>query len=488
MKIKQEHGLLAAIFIISLAIRLVIAFNDPNFTYDAYFKIRQIENIRTGVFPNYHDPLFYTSHIFLPLSEYFLAIMSLIFPLQYTLKIIPNLVAASTCIVGYMLATTVTGDKRAALFSAMGIAFVPIFFFKTVNSLSEYAFSVPLILFMLHLLTKIDKGKNLYTFVIGLFVISLLHSTAAIFVLGLCIYILLLYILEIRQSRKELELVLFSTIFNLWILFLFYKQPLLDHGLAILGILRGQESFNILQAMYYIGFLTLPFGAIMIYKNIFEQKRKEVHAPIAMSIAIIMLLVLNIIPLDDGLMLLGIFFALLSGEVYMGLFDYIRKTKISHTWPVLLFATLMVFAVTSAAPVLFYHQIFHDNEPTQNEVDSFNWISSNTPEDSVVFSDIKEGNLVSANSKRQNVADDNLFPSTDFAERKEDVELIYSTKSIVAAIEAMQKYNVSHLVITRRALLNRNLTKIDFYSPRCFELIYSNVDADIYRSLCRVNT
>ncbi|MBT5924272.1 hypothetical protein HOH30_00940, partial [Candidatus Woesearchaeota archaeon] len=66
---RKHKYIITAIFCITLITRLVLAFTVPNFTYDSYFHIEQVNHITENGFPQYNDPLSYGGRqlFFLPL-------------------------------------------------------------------------------------------------------------------------------------------------------------------------------------------------------------------------------------------------------------------------------------------------------------------------------------------------------------------------------------------------------------------------------------
>ena len=87
MEIKEKQWLLI-IFIVILVTRLILAFSTPNFTYDSYFHLRQVEEIKETGLPNYQDELSYGGRVlrFLPLFHYTMAFLSMMIPLEIIAK------------------------------------------------------------------------------------------------------------------------------------------------------------------------------------------------------------------------------------------------------------------------------------------------------------------------------------------------------------------------------------------------------------------
>ncbi len=492
MKIRRETVILFAIFVAVFVARLAVAFGSSNFTYDAYFNMRQVEIIReTGIF-TFNDSLAFSPHPFMPLFHYVLAFFSLLLPLGVVLKVVPNLIASLVVFFAYLVSFELTKDKAASLFSAMSAGFVPIFFFKTVNSISEYTLVVPLMLVLVYLFLRLDKPYYLHFFLIALFALVLSHPSAILFVAGLSLYLILLYILGAKASRSEMEIIFFSLISSVWIIFLFFKKPLLVHGFSVLWqnlpsqIVSVQfANLDILDAIYKVGFLTFIVGIFISYKYIFEERRKDIHVLISLSFMVLILLFAHLIKLDTGLMFLGVFFAVMSGQGYKIFFEYLEKTHISKSVFLIAVVVIGIFISTSVFTSISYRNSDLFEEPSNREVEAFLWMED-AEKGQVVFSDIREGSMVSALSSQKNFVESRFILSEDIGQRLSDMETLYSTHSQIAAIELLDKYNISYLVFTRRALEERNLTGIKYYSSDCFEPVFENYDASIYKSLCRV--
>jgi len=106
---------LTVIFVIVLAVRLYITFQTSLFNYDAYFSLRQVDNIRSTGFPLYKDPLSYggKTQLFAPLNYYLLTIFSFVMPTDIMGKVLPNIIAALLVILAYYLALKITKNTKS---------------------------------------------------------------------------------------------------------------------------------------------------------------------------------------------------------------------------------------------------------------------------------------------------------------------------------------------------------------------------------------
>ncbi|MBI2665042.1 hypothetical protein HYX12_00280 [Candidatus Woesearchaeota archaeon] len=85
---KRTNKILLGIFLVTLLTRLTLAFIVPNFTYESYFHLRQVEHIGQTGLPLYQDGLSYGGRelVFLPLFHYLAAFFDLFLPLEMKLE------------------------------------------------------------------------------------------------------------------------------------------------------------------------------------------------------------------------------------------------------------------------------------------------------------------------------------------------------------------------------------------------------------------
>ena len=198
---KKEWGILLAIFIIVAGIRIFFAFQADYFSDDySYFTLRQIEHIKETFVPLYGDNLSYggRTHVFLPLFHYILAFFTTLFNPIIVAKVLPNLFASSIVFVVYLLVKEITKNENISLFTSVFSAFIPIYFYKTLNTISLYSISVPLSVLLLYLFINIDKGANTKLFLITIIFLMLTHTSVILLVLSLIVYLVLVKIEDLK--------------------------------------------------------------------------------------------------------------------------------------------------------------------------------------------------------------------------------------------------------------------------------------------------
>src|SRR3989338_7216379 len=116
----------AIIFLAVLAVRLILAFQSEFFNYEAYYSLRQLENIWQSGLPLYNDPLSYAGkvHLFAPLHYYILAFFSIFIKSDLAAKIIPNIFATMIVVLAYFISLKITKSPKVSLLTSFIAGFV----------------------------------------------------------------------------------------------------------------------------------------------------------------------------------------------------------------------------------------------------------------------------------------------------------------------------------------------------------------------------
>lgn len=483
--------MLTLIFFIVLFFRLYFAFQSPYFTNDSYFNLREISSIKQNFVPFFYDSLNEKGVVFVPGFHYLMALFSFFLPGSIALKVLPNVFASLLVFVVYLICFELTGDRSASLLSSFVSGFVPVFVYKTVNSVSPYSIVVPLMFLALYSFMRVNEKSYLYSFIVLLFALSLLGPSVLLLVLGLLFYFLLASVELVRRRRAELELLLFSLLLSLWVLLLFFKKAFLVHGSAVVwqnlpsAVLSGYFSgFNVLEAVYKIGLLPFFFGVYTLYLYLFKERSRDAYLFIGFGLTVLVLLLLKLVAIDAGLMFLGILLCVLFAPFYKVAVGYLKKMRFySYTnWLAVFFA--FVFLFTSVFSSVGYARKAVLETPWQEEYDALIWLKGNTVKDDVILSTPGEGFLVGFVSQRGTVIDTNYLLLRDASERFKDVKAIYTTPYETNALDLLNKYGVDYIVFSRNAVHEFSSSGLSYVSDSaCFDTVYSK-EVKIYRSRC----
>jgi 4-amino-4-deoxy-L-arabinose transferase-like glycosyltransferase len=489
---ERHKKILVLIFLIALAFRLYFAFQTPNFNYDAYYDIRQINEVSETGKPIFNDELSYGGRtlIFSPLFYYIMAFFNLIIP--YSFKIIPNIFASCLVFVVFLIARKLTKDVNISLLTAFISAFIPIFIFRTINNVSVYSLVFPLIFLMLYLIMNIEKRQLILWFIFIAFLVSLIHPISFLLVIGLLFYTLIMRLENLKENKAELELILLTIFLVIWVQFLIFKNAFLTHGLSIIWSNLPQElrhldfgKVNIVQAILYIGLIPITGGIYTIYKYLFKDKNREIYLLTSFAIAISILLWFKLIQLTNGLAFLGIIAVLLTAKYLEETVEFIKKTKVSRLTPFFIIFIVLIF-ITSIVPSYYFIKQAIEDSPSDAEITALKWIDENTPINSTVVGTLKEGSIINAIAKRKNVVDNNFLLIQNPSQRLKDVERIYLTQYETEATDLLNKYSVDYILFSENAKKEYNIQQIKYTEhEKCFELIY-NKDIKIFSSKCEL--
>jgi len=485
--------MIALIFSAVLITRLFFAFKTNYFNYDAYFAVRHIGYISSNFFPMFNDPLSYGGRflIFPPLFMYILAVFKTFLSMGLVGKILPNIFVASLTIITFFIAKEITKDSKASLVTAFISGFIPVFYIKTINDISVYSLVIPLTFLLLFFFIKIDQ-KFLYVqlFIVAIAALRVTHPSVILPLLGLIAYLVLIKLEKLKQSRKEIEITIFSTFIVIWSLFITFKQPFLTHGASVIWqnipsviLSRYFTKITILEAIYKIGIMPFAVGIYMIYKYALKEKNRIIYLFISQAIVISLLIVLKMVEPSVGFMFIGIIFTILFSQFFKMFFNYIEKSKFNFK-NTFLAAGIIFFILTSVIPCISFAYTTIGSSAKETELGAADWISKNTEKEDVILATLNEGYLINAIAQRKNVADQKFILIHDAEQRVKDIEKIYTTLFETEAVRLLNKYEVKYIFFSENAKKEFNIQKIPYIkNSKCFERVYVN-NVEIYKVLC----
>ncbi|NQU98311.1 hypothetical protein HQ533_02500 [Candidatus Woesearchaeota archaeon] len=481
--------LLLIIFFLTFFSRTIISLQTDEFSYEAYFALRQIENINQEGFPLFDDPLSYggRTHLFPPLFYYLVAFFSFL-GTGLAAKIIPNLLSSLVVVAVYLISYHITKLRSVSLISSFFSGFIPIFF-VTINDLSVYSLVVLVMLFALYFIMRIEE--NLYLKLSLLFIVILVFSHASAFLLiaGLLLFLLLLRVESLEVGKKETELILFTSFLVLWFNFIIYKKAFLIHGPLViwrnipLQILTNYFfDLNIIQSIYYVGIVPIVFGIYAIYHVLFITKRRSVFMVLSMFLSILLLLWLKLVEFKIGLIFLSLMLVLLSSHSIKLLYSYFRKTKAPHSAKWFLVGVCLVFVLTAVIPSFNLALSSLKAVPSDSELKAMEWLKDNTGTNDVVLARLEEGYMINYFANRKTVIDQDFLLVEDSQQRYEDVQSVFSLRLKTEAVRRLNKYGVDYLYFSGKFGTEE---KIYYTDPDCFDLAF-NESIKIYRVHCSI--
>ncbi|HII30062.1 hypothetical protein COT48_02985 [Candidatus Woesearchaeota archaeon CG08_land_8_20_14_0_20_47_9] len=489
--------ILLGIFISALALRLYFAFQTPYFNYDAYFNIRQITHIRETGRPLFNDPLSYggRSLFFMPLFHYVLAFFSLIMPLELACKLLPNIFASSLVLIMYLVSYEATKSEDASVMSSFAAGFIPVFVYRTVNSVSVYSLMIPLVFLILYCFMKIKKPGYAQAFIFLILSACFIHPAVFILIAGLVTYLVLAEMDGLRIKDSELEVTIFSILLFIWLGFVLFKKPLLTHGFAIIwqnipeSVIQGSFSrLSMIEAVYKIGIIPFLAGMYVVYHYILRERKRLVYLFASLALVLLLSLWLKLIRLDIGLMFLGAILVFLFSQFYKIALRYLKKTRFSEQRRLLIALLVLVFLLNSVIPSVSYALKATLETPTDQGIKAMSWLRLNTNATETVLTTVREGDLLAYAAGNRNVADSNFIQIENINLRMDEIRIMYGSKNEVEVIRLLNKYDVKYIFFSEMAQEEFRISEPDYAKDKqCFRLVYSHDSGPvIYKVLCRL--
>lgn len=516
---KRARYWLLAIFIITIVIRLILAFSIPNFTHESYYHLRHVEYITDNGFPLFNDDLSYGGRElhFLPFFHYLMAGFDLILPLEIAAKIIPNLLLASLVIIVYLIANKITNNKSASLLSALTTGFLPILF--STNSFTPETLFLPLVFLTIYAFLKIREKKFLYVYILSFLLASLTSPATFLIIIGFGIYLLLSIIEGKRVTKLEIETIIFSLFFFIWVQFIFFKNSLLTEGISFVWqnipskiIQEYFPSFSISQALLLVSLVPFLAGIFIVYRSLFHIKNKKSFLLISLAISTTLLAWLRLIQFKFSLSFFAVILAILFSLFYVELKGLIRKSKAYHFQRIISIGLITILILTIIPPAISVS--LQQTTPDDSEIAAFKWIADNIPEEIeerdgqipteedsqreaaenqemtpkkkevLILSSLAEGHLVTYYGKRKNFMDDKFELVEDVEKRFNDVNLIFTTSLQTRGLRLLNEHGISYIIMTPHVKKTYNVPRLKYHSNECFERVYSEGEIKIYKVEC----
>ncbi len=480
---------LVGIILFTLAIRLFIALQTQTFSYDGYAVIRQAEHISTTFPPSYYDALSYGGRqlVFSPFLPSVLALFGAIFPLWWVAKILPNIFAVITSIFVYLILYRLTHHTAVALFSALAAGIFPLFMAATISTLSPHIIALPLLLACIYYYLRVREDAGRLPILLGLLVVfPLVHPSALFFIGGILFYWLLCVIYGFTHKNMEKEILLFDTLYTVWVIFLLYKKAFLLHGVGVIwqnipsAILDTYfEPLSFLSYFAAIGILPIILGTYAVYKCASEKGEQEWYLIMGFVLFFFVLLSFKLVEPAVGLLYMGIFVFILSGRSFCFALEYLDKTKLAEhkRTSVALFVAFFLISLFAFPK--------EQNHPSQALLDAIAWVREHSQPEDTILSTVEHGHLIAAVAGRKNVWDSTFLLVPAIEQRANDIMQLFQTASEVTAVKILSKYGVNYIIFSPDARTQYHVNDLPYTkNENCFAKAYDKEGVTIYKILC----
>jgi hypothetical protein len=489
---KKIIFLLVLIVLAAFSIRLHIAFSSQGFSDDtSFFYLRQMQHIREVGTPLYYDDLSYGGNTFILSSLFPYLTALLIYPVL--VKIIPNLIAVSLIIIVFLLTKHMTRDTPSALFAAFFSAFIPVWMRISTTSLGPHILVIPLMFLLLLLFFNISSKAARVSFLIILAFTSVISPLVLVLILSLLFYLGLQTVENTKRNKGEVEFVLFSSVFLVWLYEVLYKKVIIKFGVDVIRQNIPQEAIGLvfkkvttLQAVYLVGVLPFIGGIVVILLYLSKSKSREAYLLISMASATTLLLWLRFIPIDFGLAILGMVLAVLSGTAYVLVERFLRKTKFHALMPLFIVVLIIGAVFTSVIPSITATK--NSLHILPEEYRAMEFLSEQTPENATIVVPVNRGHMTAFLAQRKTIADNQFLSRDDAASRLFDLRKIYRGRYGIKAVETMGKYGASYLYISPAVEQVYDVDALFFLGDDdCFVPVFEDNEVFVYALGCLVS-
>jgi asparagine N-glycosylation enzyme membrane subunit Stt3 len=489
---KSAKYWILAIFIITLSLRLFLAFSVPNLTYDSYYHLRQVEHINEHGTPLFEDQLSYggRNNVFHPTFHYTAAFFNIFLPLDIVAKVMPNIFLVLLIPIVYLIGKKITNNSTSGIFAALIAAFLPILY--STNNFTPETMFLPLMFLTIYAFMNIKSQFHLYLYLLCFIILSFTTPATSLILVGYVLYLILSMIEGKRINWAELELMIFSLFFFLWAQFLFHKNTLLREGLGFLSQNVPQKimqeyfpHLSITQSLVLVGIIPFVLGIFVVYQSLFQLKMSKSFLLISLTISTTLLSWLKMMEYTIALSFFAIVIAILFAISHQEISKYIQKTKFFKWKRNLITALLVITVITLILPAIVH--ALNQETPTNEEIDAFKWLNNNTVKSSRIAASLKEGHLITYYSERKNIMDGQFTLIKDVDDRFQNIKSIFTTGFQTQAIDIFDTYKTTHLVLTPKTKDYYQIEELNYVKGDCFDLIYDQ-DTKIYQVRCEITT
>lgn len=437
----NHKAVLFWICVITLAIRLGVAFSAPALSYNAYETVRQVEHIHENGLPLVQDTLSWGGRTILelPVFSYLIAFTTLFIPRDIAYILIPNICAIFLQVAVFLLAMELTSDTKLSLYAAAASVFIPVYWSSTLLTVSPLSLAIPLFITCITLFLKLRKTPERRNLLLGLFVILVLTSPIAfIFVPFIIISLILVAIRHSKGERAQLEFAVFSIFFLLWFNTILYKQSLSAVGMKTLTANIPAAAFTAnVFSVYSLGLAIglAPFGLALYtaYKD-GVGNHIGVQTTIALALTIGGLIAAQWIPSDVGFSLLASVCIVLAAVGIQHINRYSRMLR-RKTLPRSFATTLIIiFIITNIIPTALAAAQAQQDTANPDVIAAANWLKENSLPSANVLAPPSWGFLIENTANRATYIDEDYMGRSDAEERYEFATgIIARTESPVLA-------------------------------------------------------
>ncbi|RMF05976.1 hypothetical protein D6764_03455 [Candidatus Woesearchaeota archaeon] len=494
---RSTKWFLAAFFLLSLSIRLIIAYNTPYFDDSAYFLMRNIESIQKSGVPLFEDSSIVGNRIsfFPPFYHYVMAFLDFFFPLDFSLRIFPNLFASFIVFVSYFLAFELTSNEKAALVASFASLLSPAYLFETVTSASSLSLAAPMFFLSAYFFIISRKNEKYAGIFLASLVFLIFTSTISLlFALSLLLCLLFLRMSRTKVMRSDVELSVFSVFLVLWLYLLLYKRTLISERVsALFQTLPNAVSAPFLPSLaeqiFLVGVVPLLAGIYVIHKQSLVERKRGFYLLLSFVLISWSAWKIKVLDSSSALVILSLSFSVLLADYVVLFSSYVAKLRFSPARSIALRSLVLLLFITSVFPGFYFSSLKESHLTSPEVVDALLWLKYSSPsEEKVVAASPLHSSLVSYVSGSKVVLDRNIHGINHPLVRLQDLINLYRSPFKTSVLEITDRYSITHVLLSDKERAYFGISDIAYSDSRCFKLVYNGYEkVKIYRVLCSLS-
>lgn len=495
MKSKKSYLYLILLIIVSFFMRLIPHRTMMLATYDEYLHkditLRLVNEGYGIISTDIYSLLGLKAYSYPPMFHIIGSILYHIFPSDYIFYIFPAVCGVLTIYVYYLVSKELLDEKTALLATTL-FAFAPNLLYRTSlyipENLGLLLFTICLLLFVRYLKYK-EKKYILYLLsLMPLYMIT--HRNWIMFLLSITCVVVPYFTPYLKKySKYIIALALLGVVII----------PIASSSLFASLIARApREPVTLVGYFKWIGLVQLIFGVLAF--NYYINKGNYLKKGLALwSLAFIIMgsvsfrfrdpyaiFPLAIMAADYFMVKIPFLSRLLNQLVESS--KYLKLTIKNKTKSIISIGIILLVSLQGVYSVYAYI-----TPPTVDDKEAFDWISNNTPKNSVFLTWWTTGYTLIGNTHRRDmltwmkVYQGYMGKTPSMSEVKlayRDLVAMFGNHQPEATYSLMKKYNVSYIYLDKKirnyGLIKYGLSEYITYNTH-FKLLFANGNSEIYR-------
>lgn len=233
---------------------------------------------------------------------------------------------------------------------------------------------------------------------------------------------------------------------------------------------------EITEFLIFLSPILIVLGILGILQAVGMERDKKCIEIIIPLILFLVAFQFHLFETDRWYVYVTVFLSIFAGLGMTKILQYGTLKRIAHFKTMEIFLLVIIGLYLSVIGLGFNSWGIMD----ENRYSAYQWLRTNTPEDSVVLATIYESHWIYGIGYRNPVASANLIGENNFPQKCEDIILMYNTTNQSLRKELLEKYNVSYIFFSDKTLWQFGDVREEFHKIGS-SVVYSNWPYEIHK-------